>query len=299
MTELGNRLKEAREAKGLTLDDVQEMTKIQKRYLAGIEEGKYDLMPGKFYVRAFIKQYAEAVGLDAEEIFNEYKNEIPDSHEDEIPQRVTRIEPSSRRTVSGGASGKFFDYLPKIIVAVFIIGAIFLVWALIPKGGGNEKSGNDHTVKVEQSKNVEPVKENSVSKKKEVKKEAKKEEKTSKTDKKEANKKDQSELKAVQSSGRQTVYQLTNAKDFKISIASTGESWIQVTDESGKSYFSNLLRKGQTQTFDLKGHSQAKIVVGFAPATEIKVNGQTVQYKIPANQVVRQDIIIQNRTSAQ
>jgi hypothetical protein len=40
-------------------------------------------------------------------------------------------------------------------------------------------------------------------------------------------------------------------------------------------------------------------VVGFAPATEIKVNGQTVQYKIPANQVVRQDIIIQNRTSAQ
>lgn len=30
MTELGNRLKEAREAKGLTLDDVQEMTKIQK-----------------------------------------------------------------------------------------------------------------------------------------------------------------------------------------------------------------------------------------------------------------------------
>ncbi|MBE3570548.1 MAG: DUF4115 domain-containing protein [Bacillales bacterium] len=291
MTELGNRLKEAREAKGLTLDDVQEMTKIQKRYLAGIEEGRYDLMPGKFYVRAFIKQYAEAVGLDAEEIFREYKNEIPESHEDEIPQRMTRIEPSSRKAVSRGSSGKFFDYLPKIIVAVLIIVAIFLVWVLIPKWGGNEKSGNDHTVKVEQSKSVEPVKDNSASKKKE--------EKPSKTDKKEGNKKDQPQLKAVQSSGRQTVYQLTNAKDFKISVSSSGESWIQVSDEGGKSYFSNLLRKGQTQTFDLKGHSQAKIVVGFAPATVIKVNGQTVPYKIPANQVVRQDIVIQNHTSAQ
>ncbi|MFL6517543.1 MAG: helix-turn-helix domain-containing protein, partial [Bacillus sp. (in: firmicutes)] len=56
MTELGNRLKEARLAKGLSLDDLQSMTKIQKRYLIGIEEGNYASMPGNFYVRAFIKQ---------------------------------------------------------------------------------------------------------------------------------------------------------------------------------------------------------------------------------------------------
>ena len=68
LTELGNRLKEARLVKGLSLDDLQEITKIQKRYLIGIEEGNYSMMPGKFYVRAFIKQYAEAVGLEPEEI---------------------------------------------------------------------------------------------------------------------------------------------------------------------------------------------------------------------------------------
>ena len=38
-------------------------------------------MPGNFYVRAFIKQYAEAVGLDPEELFEEFKNEIPNTHE--------------------------------------------------------------------------------------------------------------------------------------------------------------------------------------------------------------------------
>lgn len=67
MTELGNRLKEAREEKGMSLDDLQAATKIQKRYLTALEEGNYDVIPGKFYVRAFIKQYAEAVGLNSEQ----------------------------------------------------------------------------------------------------------------------------------------------------------------------------------------------------------------------------------------
>ena len=96
MTELGNRLKEAREAKGLSLDDLQELTKIQKRYLIGIEEGNYSMMPGKFYVRAFIKQYCEAVGLDSEEIFEQYKSEIPSVYSEELPEQLSRVQ--SRKT---------------------------------------------------------------------------------------------------------------------------------------------------------------------------------------------------------
>ena len=77
LTELGARLKEARLAKGYSLEDLQEITKIQKRYLVGIEEGNYSIMPGSFYVRAFIKQYAEAVGLDPEELLNQFKKDVP------------------------------------------------------------------------------------------------------------------------------------------------------------------------------------------------------------------------------
>ena len=85
LTEIGNRLREARIAKGLSLDDLQTITKIQKRYLLGIEEGNYSLMPGSFYVRAFIKQYAEAVGLEPEALFEEFKGEIPTTAADELP----------------------------------------------------------------------------------------------------------------------------------------------------------------------------------------------------------------------
>ena len=100
MTELGTILKEARIAKNLSLDDLQEITKIQKRYLIGIEEGNYSLMPGNFYVRAFIKQYAEAVGLDPEELFEEFNNEIPSTHADDIPGQLSRVK-TKQRSVKG------------------------------------------------------------------------------------------------------------------------------------------------------------------------------------------------------
>ena len=74
VTELGQKLTEAREAKGLSIDQLHEITKIQKRHLVAIEEGNYDVLPGAFYARAFIKQYADAVGLNGEELLVEYQS---------------------------------------------------------------------------------------------------------------------------------------------------------------------------------------------------------------------------------
>ncbi|RJS62252.1 hypothetical protein CJ483_21115 [Bacillus sp. PK3_68] len=82
-------------------------------------------------------------------------------------------------------------------------------------------------------------------------------------------------------------------------MLSKGETWIGVTDGSGKSYYNNMLAKGQSQTFNLTGQTEAKIVVGFAPDTEIKVNGETLAYQLPAAKQVRQDIIIQAKPAGQ
>ena len=61
---IGQELQKARLDKGLSLDDIHHTTKIQKRYLAAIENGQFDQLPGAFYERAFVRQYAAAVGLD-------------------------------------------------------------------------------------------------------------------------------------------------------------------------------------------------------------------------------------------
>lgn len=63
MSEIGKTLKTARIEKGYTLDDLQQITKIQKRYLIAIEDENFAALPGDFYVKAFIKQYAEMSGL--------------------------------------------------------------------------------------------------------------------------------------------------------------------------------------------------------------------------------------------
>jgi len=65
---LGDVLKNARENRGLTLDEVALETKIQKRYLEDLEKEDFEDMPGKVYERGFLRTYAEALGLDVKEV---------------------------------------------------------------------------------------------------------------------------------------------------------------------------------------------------------------------------------------
>ncbi|KKB44733.1 helix-turn-helix domain-containing protein [Bacillus thermotolerans] len=298
MTELGNRLREAREAKKLSLADVQEITKIQKRYLSGIEEGNYDMMPGDFYIRAFIKQYAEAVGLDAEQLFEEYKHEIPAASDDEVPQREINAE-KARTTVPAEPS-KLLEYLPKILVGAFIIGAVFLVWFLIPKNEPNEvaqdeestvEAPNEEVNSGEEAVSGTPQDSEKAEEQQDPKPAAPQQEKPAA--------KPQPALAAAGVNGKTAVYHLKNADKFEVSVLSKGETWIGVTDGSGKSHFSGTLTNGQSQTFNLTGQKSAKVIVGYAPATEVRVNGQPVKYQLPVDKQVRQDIVIQVQPAAQ
>ena len=49
----------------MSIEDVEKITKIQRRYLTAIENDDFDQLPGDFYVRAFIRQFADVVGLTA------------------------------------------------------------------------------------------------------------------------------------------------------------------------------------------------------------------------------------------
>ncbi|AIE59723.1 helix-turn-helix domain-containing protein [Bacillus methanolicus] len=292
MTELGNRLKEAREAKGLSLDQLQDLTKIQKRYLKGIEEGNYSMMPGKFYVRAFIKQYAEAVGIEPEELFEEYKNEIPATYDDELPEQLSRVQ--SRKRLAENTS-KIFDILPKILIGVFVIGAITLIWYLLQSNARNETKEpvkeENVPARFEQSAKLEKNAEES--KKTEKQKKEKTSSDESKTEVKE--KTQDQQVSVVQANGRNTVYELKNADKFLLKVASTGgDTWVNILNGKGYSFFQGILSKGGTesQTVDLSKEKEAVIVIGNTANTEIYINDQKVEFAVPPSESVRQDITI-------
>ncbi|WP_181438825.1 RodZ domain-containing protein [Paenibacillus sambharensis] len=135
MSELGNLLKNAREEKGYSLEDIQDLTKIRKRYLEAIEEGNYAVLPGNFYVRAFVKNYAETVGLDAEEVLSMYQQEIPSKASEPIPE-----QPIIQKRRSARSSDRFSKWGFRIMMWSFLllIGAVVYTYVVKqPEGEAN------------------------------------------------------------------------------------------------------------------------------------------------------------------
>lgn len=76
MTEnIGYRLRRAREARGLTVDEAADRMRIRKEYLTALEQGQFDVLPSPFYIRSYLRSYARFLGLDASEVLQEYQEQ--------------------------------------------------------------------------------------------------------------------------------------------------------------------------------------------------------------------------------
>ena len=294
MTELGTILKEARIAKNLSLDDLQEITKIQKRYLIGIEEGNYSLMPGNFYVRAFIKQYAEAIGLDPEELFEEFNNEIPSTHADDIPGQLSRVK--TKRTIGEGSS-KFLDVLPKLLIVIVVIGLFVFIWWYLAKNTGNDTdpiSQDENKQETTYEESEELIKENEEKNEKpEVVTDTEDEDKQTDEEIEELETPVQ-ELASVEANGAKSTYELKNADKFELKVVSTGETWVNIKNGKGHSFFQGMLKKGGTEnhSIDLSQETEVVIVAGRSSETEIYVNDQKLEYAVSPTEEVLQNITI-------
>jgi cytoskeleton protein RodZ len=72
----GERLRAAREAKGLTLEDIAAQTRIPQRHLESIETADWTKLPAPTYTIGFARNYATAVGLDTTEIADQLRGEL-------------------------------------------------------------------------------------------------------------------------------------------------------------------------------------------------------------------------------
>ena len=68
MVSLGRKLRTAREQQGLSLAEIASRTRIRPAYLEAIEQDRLEQIPGGFFSRSFVRQYAQALGLTSAEI---------------------------------------------------------------------------------------------------------------------------------------------------------------------------------------------------------------------------------------
>ena len=73
---VGDRLKAAREEKGLSLEDIAAQTRIPQRHLESIETADWEKLPAPTYTVGFAKSYASAVGLDRADIGDQLREEM-------------------------------------------------------------------------------------------------------------------------------------------------------------------------------------------------------------------------------
>lgn len=68
MTDIGSQLRAAREAQGLTLEQVFKATRIKQSFLEAIEANQFQALPGPVQARGFLRSYANFLGLDGEHL---------------------------------------------------------------------------------------------------------------------------------------------------------------------------------------------------------------------------------------
>lgn len=121
---VGERLRAAREERGMSLEDVAEYTRITQRHLAMIEEGQLGSLPGRTYAIGFSKSFAKAVGLDEQEIADRVREELAliDPYGEGLAPRS--FEPGDpARVPSAGLA-----WLSALAALLLFAGGSFFIW---------------------------------------------------------------------------------------------------------------------------------------------------------------------------
>lgn len=114
METLGDRLRKAREALGLSIEDVHDATKIRIAYLIAMEEDRFYELPGDVYARGFLKNVAKVTGLDGDELVSLYDRRDNSSEIENAEVSERAKADTEERHMPGGVN-------PLVAIGVIIV----------------------------------------------------------------------------------------------------------------------------------------------------------------------------------
>lgn len=252
MGEIGNILKKAREKSGKTLEEVAQQTKIRIKYLKGIEDENFDIIPGgDVYIKGFIKSYAECVGLKGDEVVNKYKEikEALKEKEDSIDKQLTKPEANDNESQLNKWKNKSLFLILIGTILLFSIGVFFFKFT-------GKQQESEQTTDVNQrdivETNDEPL----------AQKENHQEDQNPHTV-------DSIRIVKVIDNQELTHYTVNREPLLRIKIINDS-CWLKVMADN-KQVFEGTLFKGNTQEF--RGNSIIWMRVGNPQVIELNLNG--------------------------
>jgi cytoskeleton protein RodZ len=122
---LGEKLRQAREERGISISEVAEQTRISPLYLKSIEKDDYKPLPGGIFNKGFVRSYARYIGFDEEEALSDYAQLMAET------EALDEAEPRSYRPEVLTDDRASHSMAPSIILAaivlLLIIGGIALL----------------------------------------------------------------------------------------------------------------------------------------------------------------------------
>lgn len=244
MGRIGETLRKAREAKNLTLRDVEAATKIRLKYLEALENEDFSQLPGRVYTIGFLRSYAKFLGLDDYALVAEYKASNKNQDATPVP------------TPESGESENIKGLSPNLIKIVAFALVIFLMVSI-------------SVIYQHQQDNSEPL-ENQLSSSAGIEQQD-----SSSSDLKEEPSVESPPIEANPPEIPENTYENEHIAGLNVEVRAIDEPgnacWINVIID-GKQHFSGTLAAGQSM--DFQGEKVVRIKFGNAGGVRVKVNGK-------------------------
>ena len=139
MASLGQQLKQSREEKGVSLQEIAESTHISIRFLQAIENDAYDVLPGGVFNRAFVRKFARQVGFDEEQAVNLYQEQWQEQGGEPERGYQLGIEDPEFRQSSG--NGLLLSFVALIVLGSLAYAAYQYFTPSVSDAGGSALAG--------------------------------------------------------------------------------------------------------------------------------------------------------------
>ncbi|KEO84195.1 helix-turn-helix domain-containing protein [Tumebacillus flagellatus] len=262
MQELGTEIKQAREQKGLTLEQVQADTKIRTRYLEAIEQGDLSALPGLVYARGFIKSYAEYLGMNGHELLERHDLIQPAAETAPVESLRRSIKKPSSVDVSKSSIGNS-RLLPQIVAGVGVLAVLVAAYVLLVRSEDSKDKGPAQTQATANAQDMTPSVQTAPAPTPapQPQPEPPKPAVTVTQSAKEANR---------------TLYSVANADNLSLVLTAQDNCWVQVTAD-GKVVETGIVKNGESRTWTAT--KDIAVLTGKSKFITLKMNDLPVSFE--------------------